>query len=136
MVVGVTMTSDPAPTSTTRCRRIPEWDRGIAILCLVLAFIAAAYLTALTGFFVMAGDSCSPGSPCLDEVGRGINVSLLGMGTVLVIGSGSVIVAAITRTRMAGWALATLLLVPIPCFVGSHIADHAMELSSTGSPRH
>ncbi|MET9489974.1 hypothetical protein [Nocardia sp. NPDC006630] len=127
----MTTTSDTASSSPTRHRRIPEWDKGIAVLCLALAFLAAVFLMGLTGMFVMAGDSCAPGSPCMDEVGRGINVSLLGMGAVLVIGLGCVIIAAITRTRLVVWALATLLLVPVPCFIGSNIANHAMHLSRT-----
>ncbi|MFE3195921.1 hypothetical protein ACFXHA_43465 [Nocardia sp. NPDC059240] len=127
----MTTTSDPALSAPTRPQRIPGWDKGIAAVCLVLALMAAIFLTGVTGMFAMAGDSCAPSSPCMDEVGRGINVSLLGMGAVLVIGLGCVIIAAITRTRLIVWALATLLLVPIPCFVGSNIANHAMQLSPT-----
>ncbi|MGV9836533.1 hypothetical protein ACWDUL_20425 [Nocardia niigatensis] len=91
--------------------------------------MVAIFLAMLAGMFVMAGDSCAPSSPCMNEVGYGINISLLGMAAVLVAGLVCVIVAAITRTRLFIWALATLLLVPVPVFVGSNIANHAMQLS-------
>ncbi|MET8428803.1 hypothetical protein [Nocardia sp. NPDC004860] len=111
------------------------WDKGIAVLCLAVAFLLAIFLTMLTGMFVMAADSCAPTSPCMDQVGRGINVSLLGMAAVLVIGLGCVIIAAITRTRLAIWALATLLLLPVPCAVGSDIANHAIQLNTVEPTR-
>ncbi|MEV6773389.1 hypothetical protein AB0N05_32630 [Nocardia sp. NPDC051030] len=131
----MTTTSAPAPSLPTLRRPIPKWDKGIAILCLVLAFMTAIFLTGLTGMFVMAGDSCAPTSPCMDEVGRGINISLLGMVGTLVIGSVCMLIAAITRTRLAIWAVATLLLVPVPSFIGGNIANHAMQLSHT-APSH
>ncbi|MEV4123991.1 hypothetical protein [Nocardia sp. NPDC049707] len=60
----------------------------------------------------------------MDEVGRGINVSLLGMAAVWWPDW-----SAWSLQRLFIWALATLLLVPVPCFVGSNITNHAMQLS-------
>ncbi|MCU1647156.1 MAG: hypothetical protein JWN03_7431 [Nocardia sp.] len=131
----MTTTCALEPSSQTSRRRIPVWDRVITGVCLVLAFVTAIWLTMLTGMLAMAGDPCAPDSPCTDQVGHGITVSLLGMLAVLVIGLGCVIIAAITRTRLFIWALATLLLLPVPVVIGSNIADHASQLSTVG-PSH
>ncbi|MRH89256.1 hypothetical protein GFY24_17680 [Nocardia sp. SYP-A9097] len=104
-------------------------------MCLVLDFVTAMGLALFTGMFAMAGDSCAPDSPCMGQVGHGIAISLLGILAVLVIGLGCVIVAAISRTRLFIWALATLLLLPVPFAIGSNIANHASELSTVG-PSH
>ncbi len=131
MLACVTKTLAPVAGSQAR-RQTPGWDGAVTAVCIVLALLLAAFLMMATGMFAMAGDSCAPGSPCLDRVGNGIEVSLVGMAAVLVIGLCCVIVAAVTRTLRFGWALATLLVLPVPFAVGCDIANHAMQLSSVG----
>ncbi|MFE3985049.1 hypothetical protein ACFXPR_11255 [Nocardia tengchongensis] len=126
----MTKTFAPVAGSQARCRQTPGWDGAVTAVIIVLALLLATFLMMATGMFAMAGDSCAPGSPCLDEVGRGIEVSLVGMAAVLVIGLCCVIGAAVTRTLRFGWALATLLLLLVPFAVGCNIANHAMQLSS------
>ncbi|WP_405484543.1 hypothetical protein [Nocardia sp. NBC_00511] len=104
-------------------------------MCLTLTFFAAIWFAMLSGFLAMGCDPCAPDSPCMGEVGRGINVYLLGMLAVLVAGSVCVIIAAITRTWLFIWASATLLLLPVPCVIGSNIVNHASELSTVGQSR-
>lgn len=125
------MTNRSLVPGSQSSRRIPLWDIMVTGVCLVLTFATAVLLAMATGGFVMAGDSCAPDSPCLDEVGRGMDVSLLGMLTVLLIGLGCVITATLTRrTRLFVWALATLVLLPFPFAVGAGIANDAMKLST------
>ncbi|MEV6071830.1 hypothetical protein AB0L82_35275 [Nocardia sp. NPDC052001] len=131
----MTTTGAPGQPSHPRRRRIPLWDTVITGACLALALAAAIWFALLSGFLAMGGDPCAPGSPCMDEVGRGIQVYLLGMLAVMVIGPAAVIVAAITRTWMFIWALATVLLLPVPCVIGSTIVNHASELSTVGPAR-
>lgn len=135
MLLRMTIAGNPGQTSRTSRRRIPVWDKWITGVCLALTFFAAIWFAMLSGFLAMGGDPCAPGSPCMGEVGRGINVYLFGMLAVLVAGSVCMIIAAITRTWVFIWALATLLLLPVPCVIGSNIVNHASELSTVGPSR-
>ncbi|MEC3957116.1 hypothetical protein VMT65_29055 [Nocardia sp. CDC153] len=128
----MTTTCAQVPNSQTNRRRIPMWDKVITGICLVLTVVAATYFTGLTGLLAMATDPCAPDGPCVDQVGRGIAVSLLGMLAVLVIGLSCVTIAAITRTWLFVWALATLLLLPVPVAIGCNIANHAAQLGTVG----
>ncbi|MEV6071990.1 hypothetical protein AB0L82_36080 [Nocardia sp. NPDC052001] len=131
----MTTTGSPVPNSRIIRTPIPVWDKVITGVCLTLTVVAAIWFSMLSGFLAMGGDPCAPGSPCLDEVGRGFHIYQLGMLTILVTGSIAVLIAAITRTRLFIWALATLLLLPVPCAIGSNIVDHASELSTVAPSR-
>ncbi|MRH93343.1 hypothetical protein GFY24_39020 [Nocardia sp. SYP-A9097] len=132
----MTTTSAPVSSAHTHRRRIPKWDKVVTGVCLALVVMVAIWLMSLTAILAMGADPCEPESPCMELVGHGMQVSLLGTVAVLVIGLGCVIIAAITRrTWMFIWALATLLLLPVPLAVGSDIVKHASELS-TVTPSH
>lgn len=135
MLACMTTTLAPALSSQTHRRRIPKWDKIITGICLVLTFILTINVTMFIGMLAMGSDPCEPHSPCTDQVGRGMQIAALGTVAVLVIGLGCMIVAAITRTWVFIWALATLLLLPAPLAVGSNIVNHASELSTVGPSR-
>ncbi|MFE3257052.1 hypothetical protein [Nocardia sp. NPDC059229] len=123
----MTTASAPVSNSHTRSRRIPKWDKVITGLCLVLAFATAIWLTLATVIESLAVEQCKHDSSCVDQVDHGINVSISGTVAVLVIGLVCVIIAGITRTWLFIWALATLLLLPVPGVIGSDIVKHATE---------
>ncbi|QVI20909.1 hypothetical protein KHQ06_33320 [Nocardia tengchongensis] len=131
----MTTTSAQDPSSQTRRRQIPLWDKVVTGVCLAVAVVVAIVLALATAVLSTAADRCKPGSSCMDQVDHGIHVSLLGTAAILVIGLSCVIIARITRTWLFIWAVATLVLLPVPSVIGSNIVKHASELSTVGPSR-
>ncbi|MGV9832934.1 hypothetical protein ACWDUL_01835 [Nocardia niigatensis] len=128
-------TSVKVPSSQADRQRIPTWDKVITSVCLVLAFAIAILSMLATAIGSLAAEQCQRESTCLHQVDHGINVSVSGTAAVLVIGLVGVIIATITRTRPFIWALATLLLMPVPSVVGNDIVNHATERTTVGRSR-
>lgn len=135
MLACMTTTSAPVPSAHIYRRLIHVWDKVVTGVCLALVVVVTIWLMPLTAMLAMGGDPCEPQSPCMDQVDHGMHVALLGTVAVLVIGVGCMIVAAVTRTWIFIWALATLLLLPVPLAVGSDIVKHASQISTVGFSR-